>query len=137
MDENRDEGGRAHPRRFMSLIAYNCACPNAAFPAHPSDRAKLRRFDAAGEGIEDDVVERGVQMSVDFLPGGVPDIDQPDRVGSVVASVWGAGPVYLLAEDVPLRTAWLTISAQWPTTVSAVQSALVDVKRYGARPARS
>jgi hypothetical protein len=122
------------PQRFTSLNAYNCAYPDAAFPARPAERAILRRFDAAGHGIEDDLVERGVQMSIDFLPGGVPTRDEQDRVGSVVATVWGMGPVYVLAENVFLRAAWETISAQWPATVSGVQSALGDVRRYGVRP---
>lgn len=135
MNTFADDHGRDLIRqRFTSLIAYNSAYPDAAFPAHPADRAKLRRFDAAGHGVADDVVERGVQMSIDFLPGGVPTSDEPDRVGSVVATVWGTGPVYVLAENVLLRAAWKTISAQWPATVSGVRSALNDVRRYGVRP---
>lgn len=122
------------PQRFTSLNAYNVAYPAAAFPAHPADRAKLKRFDAAGHGIEDDIVERGARMSIDFLPGGVPASDEQDRVGSVVATVWGKGPVYVLSENVWLRAAWKTISAQWPAKLSGVQSALGDVRRYGMRP---
>ncbi|MGD9620584.1 MAG: hypothetical protein AB7G47_10255 [Mycolicibacterium sp.] len=134
MNENRGGRARRLPHHFASLTAYNAAYPDAAFPAHPADRADLRRFDAAGQGIEDDLVERGVQMSIDFLPGGVPAPDGPDRVGNVVATVWGSGPVYVLAEDALLRAAWKTIGAQWPTTLSAVQSALNDVRRYGVPP---
>ncbi|MGE4360712.1 MAG: hypothetical protein AB7E41_00870 [Mycolicibacterium sp.] len=130
MTGNGDELRRGVPKRFMSVTAYGCAHPEAAFPADPADRASLRRFDAVGQGIEDDLIECGVQMSLDFLPGGVPAADQPDRLGSVVATVWGTGPVYVLAEHVPLRAAWAAIWAQWPMTLSAVQWALTDVHRY-------
>ena len=130
MTANGDELRRGLPERFTSLTAYGCAHPEAAFPADPADRASLRRFDAVGQGIEDDLSKCGVQMSLDFLPGGVPAADQPDRVGSVVATVWGAGPVYVLAERVPLRAAWAAIRAQWPLTLSAAKRALTDVHRY-------
>lgn len=133
MDETPGERSGGRPHRFVSLRAYDCAYPHAAFPAHPADRATLRRFDAAGQGIADDLAAEGVQMSVDFLPGGVPALDQPDRVGSVVATDWGRGPVYVLAVNVPLRRAWLSISTRWPATLSAVQTALEDVPRQGVR----
>lgn len=131
MNDTRNGGTGAFPPSYLSLIAYNCAYPDASFPAHPADRAQLKRFDAAGQGVEDDFFQGGAQMSVDFLPGGVPPVGQPDRLGSVVASVWGSGPIYVLAENVLLRAAWMTISAQWPTTVSGVRSAVNDVRRYG------
>ncbi|MDZ7885489.1 MAG: hypothetical protein U5N53_22490 [Mycobacterium sp.] len=131
MNHTRDDRSTTLPCTYTSLVAYNCAYPDAGFPAHPSDRAKMRRFDAAGLGVQDDVIERGLQMSIDFLPGGVPPVGEPDHAGSVVASVWGSGPIYVLAEQVLLRAAWLTISAQWPTTLSGVRSALNDVRWYG------
>ncbi|MGV0809196.1 hypothetical protein [Mycolicibacterium setense] len=134
MSQQAESTERGLPRRFTSLVTYNDNHPDAAFPPSPAERDALRRFDAAGTGIEDDIVDRGMLLTIDFLPGGAPAADELDRVGSVVASCWGKAPVYLLAEHVSLRAAWRTISAQWPTSLSAVQSALVDLRRYGGRP---
>ena len=124
-------GQRTLPEGFLLLRGYNAAYPKAAFPDTPEGRAVLRRFDAAGQGVEDDICRVGGQMSIDFLPGGAPGRDEPDRVGNVVAIAFGQGPVYVLAVNLPLRAASETVTAQWPTTLSTVSSALGDLCRYG------
>ncbi|MFA5708015.1 MAG: hypothetical protein AB7E41_00815 [Mycolicibacterium sp.] len=133
MSQQAESTGRALPRRYTSLVTYNDNHPDAAFPPSPAERDALRRFDAAGTGIEDDILDRGMLLTIDFLPGGAPALEEFDRVGTVVASCWGKPPVYVLAEQLSLRAAWRTISAQWPTSLSAVQSALADLRRYGGK----
>ncbi|PXY17058.1 hypothetical protein BA062_37885 [Prauserella flavalba] len=109
----------------MSVQAYNAAHPNQLIPADHSGR--LRGYHAAMVGVEDDVTGTGYAMTVDFLPGGAPLPDEPDRLGTVVATHWGRGPVLVLAEDVPLRAAWKAITGQWPTRLSEVRVALATL----------
>jgi hypothetical protein len=78
-------------------------------------------------GVEDDVAGTGFVMAVDFLPRGAPLPDEPDRLGTVVATHWGRGPVLVLAEDVPLSAAWKAIIRQWPTRLSGVGVALATL----------
>jgi hypothetical protein len=113
------------PRRFPTVQAYNAAHPNRRIPADASGR--LRGYHAAMVGVEDDVAGTGYVVAVDFLPGGAPLPAEPDRLGTVVATHWGRGPVLVLAEDVPLRAAWKAITQRWPTRLSEVRAVLATV----------
>lgn len=108
------------------MEAYNAAYPASQFPADRHTRGVLRGYRAAMRGVTDDVTGTGSQASltVDFLPGGAPFPDEADRVGTVVASRWGDGPVLVLAENVSLRAAWQAVRDAWPTRLSDVRTAL-------------
>ncbi|MER7115073.1 hypothetical protein ACWGRK_01770 [Saccharomonospora azurea] len=122
------------PEMFDSVEAYNAAHPTSPFPAEPRARNVLRGYRAAMQGVTDDVTGTGsgASLTVDFLPGGAPWPDEADRVGTVVASRWGEGPVFVLAEGVSLRAAWEAVREAWPTHLSAVRSALETVDRIDA-----
>ncbi|EID54070.1 hypothetical protein [Saccharomonospora xinjiangensis] len=114
------------PEMFESVEAYNAAHPASPFPADRHKRGVLRGYRAAMRGVTDDVTgaDSRTSLTVDFLPGGAPLPDEADRVGNVVASHWGEGPVYVLAENVSLRAAWQSVKDAWPTHLSEVRSAL-------------
>ncbi|SMC94886.1 hypothetical protein SAMN05660733_02837 [Lentzea albidocapillata] len=109
------------PRRFEAASHYNAAYPQCALPADPS---RLRGYHAAMQGVEDDLTGESVSMTVEFLPGGAPAPGEADRLGTVVATHWGQGPVLVLAEHVSLRTAWQLIVQRWPVRLSEVRAAL-------------
>ncbi|ASR33873.1 hypothetical protein BAY61_01455 [Prauserella marina] len=121
-----------NPHRFASVEAYNAAFPDCAFPADPTSRNNLRGYQAAMNGITDDVTGTEASLTIDFLPGGAPSPAEEDRVGTVVASRWGEGPLLVLAEQVSLRAAWKAITESWPTRLSEVRTA---VSRLRAQPA--
>ncbi|GAA3645146.1 hypothetical protein GCM10022267_34870 [Lentzea roselyniae] len=112
---------RSSPRRFESPSQYNAAYPRCALPAEP---LRLRGYRAALQGVVDDVTGAADSMTVEFLPGGAPGPGQPDRLGMVVATRWGQGPVLVLAERVSLRAAWESIVQRWPARVSEVRAVL-------------
>ncbi|MFF5986018.1 hypothetical protein [Prauserella flavalba] len=114
------------PERFASVQAYNDAYPGCQIPTEPVVRHSLRGYHAAMRGVADDVAGTETTLTIDFLPGGAPAPEQRDRIGNVVASRWGDGPVLVLAEQVSLRTAWKAITDRWPTRLSEVQAALAD-----------
>ncbi|APE36875.1 hypothetical protein BOX37_26390 [Nocardia mangyaensis] len=116
--------------RFPSLHAYNLAYPHAPLPENRRAREQMRGFDAAGLGLEDDLLSSGALLTVEFLPGGAPGTGDLDRIGTVVATRWGQGPVYVLAESVSLRSAWKASVEQWPTTLSAALSVMAGLRRY-------
>ena len=58
---------------------------------------------------------------------------EADRVGTVVASRWGEGPVLVLATDVSLRAAWEAIKEAWPKHLSDVHTALESLPRTDTR----
>ncbi|WP_043536048.1 hypothetical protein [Saccharomonospora cyanea] len=117
------------PEMFESVEAYNAAHPTTPFPAERHKRSVLRGYRAAMRGVTDDVTGTGsgASLTVDFLPGGAPLPDEADRVGTVVASRWGEGPVLVLAENVSLRAAWQAVKDAWPTHLSDVRSALEEL----------
>ncbi|MBK1784285.1 hypothetical protein [Prauserella cavernicola] len=114
------------PERFASVEAYNAANPDCPMPTEPSRRNCLRGYHAAMRGVADDVAGTEATLTIDFLPGGAPGPDEPDRTGTVVATRWGDGPVLVLADDTPLREAWKAITRQWPTRLSEVQGVLAS-----------
>ncbi|WP_197319369.1 hypothetical protein [Saccharomonospora sp. NB11] len=122
------------PEMFDSVEAYNAAHPTSPFPADPRARNVLRGYRAAMQGVTDDVTgsDSTASLTVDFLPGGAPWPDEADRVGAVVASRWGEGPVYVLADGVSLRAAWQAVLDAWPTHLSEVRAALQSVDRVTA-----
>ncbi|SFP17578.1 hypothetical protein SAMN02982918_1517 [Saccharomonospora viridis] len=122
------------PKLFESVEAYNAAHPASPFPADRHARSVLRGYRAAMQGVTDDVTGTGsgASLTVDFLPGGAPLPDESDRVGNVVASRWGEGPVLVLAENVSLRTAWEAIKEAWPKYLSEVRTALEPIRKADA-----
>lgn len=110
--------------RFATVEAYNAAHPSAQMPTDPVTRNGLRGYQAAMSGVADDVTGDEGTLTVDFLPGGAPARDLPDRVGNVVATRWGDGPVLVLAEQVSLRSAWRAITDAWPTRLSEASHVL-------------
>ncbi len=93
-------------------------------PLSTDARNVLRSFTGAGAGLEDDLTDSEKNHTLDFLPGGAPGQDEPDRTGTVVATCWGNPPYVLLTENVSLRAAWQAITARWPSTLSAAAEAL-------------
>ncbi|OQO90895.1 hypothetical protein [Saccharomonospora piscinae] len=114
------------PQLFDSVDAYNAGHPASPFPADRHTRHVLRGYRAALQGVTDDLTGTGsgASLTVDFLPGGAPLPHEADRVGTVVASRWGEGPVLVLAENVSLRAAWRAVTDAWPTHLSGVHTAL-------------
>ncbi|MEU6641237.1 hypothetical protein ABZ863_01665 [Saccharomonospora sp. NPDC046836] len=112
------------PQHFASVQEYNTAYPDCPIPTDPAKRHGLRGYHAAMRGVADDVTGSETTLTVEFLPGGAPSPQEPDRTGMVVATRWGDGPVLVLARDVSLRSAWKAITEQWPTRLSGVQAAL-------------
>ncbi|OXM56165.1 hypothetical protein CFP71_14985 [Amycolatopsis thailandensis] len=114
---------------FGSVRAYNFAVPQAPMPSSVVGRNLLRSFTSAGAGLLDDLTMTGTKMTLDFLPGGAPDDDEPERLGAVVASRWGNEPYLVLAMDVPLRAAWNVVVRHRPVTLSAVEGLLRRTRR--------
>lgn len=112
---------------FASVEAYNAAYPDCPIPTQPQMRNGLRGYHVAMSGIIDDLTGAGASLTLDFLPDGAPEPDEPDRMGTVVATHWGEGPVLVLARHISLRTAWETIKDQWPTRLGQVRDALTEV----------
>lgn len=108
---------------FGSAAEYNRAHPDAVMPASADARNRLRSFTCAGAGCEDDVLSGEATFTLDFLPGGAPEREEPDRIGTVVASRWGSPPYLVLAQGVSLRAAWTAIVECWPSTLSAAAAA--------------
>ncbi|WP_298176775.1 hypothetical protein [Saccharomonospora sp.] len=123
------------PELFESVEAYNAAHPASPFPTDRHARSVLRGYRVAMQGVTDDVTGTGsgASLTVDFLPGGAPLPDEADRVGTVVASRWGEGPVLVLATDVSLRAAWEAIKEAWPKHLSDVHTALEPLPRTDTR----
>jgi hypothetical protein len=96
-------------------------------PTEPHLRGGLRGYRAAMRGIADDLGGTGASLTVDFLPGGAPEPHEQDRTGTVVATRWGEGPVFVLAEGISLRAAWQLLREQWPTRLSDAHAALARV----------
>ncbi|WP_410582625.1 hypothetical protein [Amycolatopsis sp. lyj-108] len=115
------------PAKFLSVQAYNAAFPERSIPTDPAGFNGLRCYHAAMAGVQDDVDQSGYSLTVDFLPGGAPLPGGADRLGMVVATRWGSGPVFVLAENVSLRAAWRAIIDAWPTQLSGVRSALASL----------
>ncbi|WP_409496731.1 hypothetical protein [Amycolatopsis sp. cmx-11-12] len=118
--------GAGSPRNtaYTSVQAYNSAYPDAPMPEGATDRNMLRSFTAAGAGLVDDLTASERRYTLDFLPGGAPGREEPERIGTVVATRWGNGPYLVLAENVSLRQAWEAITARWPSALSAAAEAL-------------
>lgn len=112
---------------FASVAAYNAAYPDCPIPTEPQIRNGLRGYHAAMNGIVDDMTGMDASLTVDFLPDGAPEPDEPDRIGTVVATCWGEGPVLVLAPQISLRAAWQTIRGRWPTRLSQIRQALIEV----------
>ncbi|QRP42966.1 hypothetical protein [Amycolatopsis sp. FDAARGOS 1241] len=93
-------------------------------PVPPADGLGELLLDTAGltglldAGLHDDLTGSDKNYTLDFLPGGAPVPGDPDRVGTVVATRWGAAPYVVLAENVSLRRAWETVFAKWPDRLS-------------------
>lgn len=121
----------ATPVKTMSSVArYNAAFPGAAMPSNMRELEAMRRFDAGGIGLEDDVTGSGGLLTIDFLPGGAPQSAEVDRLGVVVATHWGRAPVRVIAADVSLWMAWLALARTWPTRLSDATAALAELRRY-------
>ncbi|MFD3746622.1 hypothetical protein [Nocardia sp. NPDC058633] len=116
--------------RFPSLYAYNLAYPHTPLPANARAREQMRGFDAAGIGVEDDLMSSGAVLTLEFLPGGAPGSHDLDRLGTVVATRRGHGAVYVLAEAVSLRAAWTASIKHWPTRLSAARTVMAGLRRY-------
>jgi hypothetical protein len=83
--------GAGTPRftTYTTAAEYNAAYPDAPLPARLHF---LRSYTCAGAGLKDDLTASEKKHTLDFLPGGVPETEQPDRIGTVVATRWGHGP---------------------------------------------
>ncbi len=90
----------------------------------------MRGYDAAGTGLVDDLIEPGASLTIDFLPGGAPEPDELDRLGTVVATHRRQAPIYVLADEVSLRAAWTAITHERPTRLSDAVGALAPLRRY-------
>jgi hypothetical protein len=119
-------------RRFATAADYNAAFPDAAVPAEPAARHRLRGYHHAMRGVLDDVTGSNASMTVDFLPGGPPVPGEPDRFGTVVASRWRRDTFVVLAEDVSLRAAWRDIVKRWPARLSEVLVTLAEIEEISA-----
>jgi hypothetical protein len=117
-------------KTISSVARYNTAFPNAAMPSNMRELEAMRRFDAGGIGVEDDLTGSGGLLTIDFLPGGAPQSAESDRLGVVVATHWGRAPVRVIAEDVSLWLAWLAMARTWPTRLSDATEALAELRRY-------
>lgn len=117
------------PRRFATVAAYNSAYPECALPLDVTLRNSQRAYHAAMVGVGDDVTGTGASLTIEFLPGGAPAPGEPDRVGTVVATHWGRGPLIVLAEDVSLRAAWKAVTGQFPTQLSQVCTLVMPLPR--------
>lgn len=125
--------GRQEPaliKTVSSLKRYNDAFPQAPMPSNMRELEAMRRFDAGGIGLEDDLTGSGALLTIEFLPGGAPLSAEEDQFGVVIATHWGQAPVRILAEDVSLWLAWLALTRSWPTKISDAAEALVELHRY-------
>lgn len=127
---NSDQGRPAAYPTMSSVARYNTMFPGAELPSNMRALEGMRRFDAGGIGIEDDLVGSGSLLTIDFLPGGAPQSLESDRVGVVVATHWGQPPIRVLASDVSLWLAWLALTRAWPTRLSVAAEALAELRRY-------
>ncbi|MGB2922614.1 MAG: hypothetical protein WA944_16265, partial [Mycobacterium sp.] len=59
-------------KTISSITRYNNAFPEALMPSNMRELESMRRFNAAGIGLEDDVTGSGGLLAIDFLPGGAP-----------------------------------------------------------------
>lgn len=109
---------------YLTVSQYNDDFPHAAMPLSVSARNMLRSFTCASAGLKDDLSGGDTTLTVEFLPGGAPEPDEPDRSGTVVASCWGEAPYIVLAERVSLRQAWEAVTQAWPAELSNVVEAL-------------
>lgn len=109
---------------YASAEAYNQAHPNAPMSVSSGGHNFLRSFTCAGAGLVDDLSHGRKKNILAFLPGGVPGKNEPDRIGTVIATCWGDPPYLVLAENVSLRQAWVDITARWPVSLSGVLEAL-------------
>lgn len=116
--------GAARYTSYASVSEYNTAYPDAAMPLSIDGRNVLRSFTCAAAGLEDDLTASETSHTLDFLPGGAPEQDEPDRIGTVVATRWGNPPYLVIAEQVSLRQAWEAITTRWPGDLSAAVDAL-------------
>ncbi|MGW4529125.1 hypothetical protein [Amycolatopsis sp. NPDC004378] len=110
--------------RYRTISEYNIAHKAAALPVDVDVRNGLRSYTAAGAGLEDDVLRQPGTCTIDFLPGGAPLPGQADRLGTVVATRWGQGPILVLAAGVSLRSAWQAVLERWPVTLSDARAAV-------------
>ncbi|MGD9620585.1 MAG: hypothetical protein AB7G47_10250 [Mycolicibacterium sp.] len=117
-------------KTISSLNRYNDEFPQAPMPSNMRELEAMRRFDAGGIGLEDDITGSGGLHTIEFLPGGAPLSAEEDRFGVVIATLWGRAPVRILAEDVSLWQAWLALTRRWPTKLSGAAEALIDLRRY-------
>ena len=99
-------------------------------PSSMRELEGMRRFDAGGIGVEDDITGSGGLLTIDFLPGGAPQSAESDQLGVVVATDWGRAPMRIPAEDVSLWNAWLTLTKAWPTRLSEAAETLGVLHRY-------
>jgi hypothetical protein len=59
-------------------------------PTSVTARNVLRRYTCAGAGLEDDLTASDKTHTLDFLPGGAPDPDEPDRCRCLCGRVWSS-----------------------------------------------
>ncbi len=118
--------------QYDSVAEYNLSHPDRQFPEHAGRRNALRGYTAAGAGLENDLGVWPRSCTLDFLPGGAPEPDEQDRIGSVVVSQWGDPPLGVLADGVSLRAAWSLIRHHWPTRLSEARDALAPLLSVAA-----
>lgn len=79
-------------KTISSITRYNNAFPEALMPSNMRELESMRRFNAAGIGLEDDVTGSGGLLAIDFLPGGAPSAAVPQALlrprRAVSASFW-------------------------------------------------
>lgn len=109
---------------YASADDYNQAHPDAPMPFSPAGHNFQRGFTCASAGLVNDLSPEQHRYILAFLPGGVPGRNEPDRLGTIVATCWGAPPYLVLAENISLRQAWEDITACWPATLSGVLEVL-------------
>lgn len=129
-EPNTGQQGRAQVKAVSSVQRYNEAFPQAPMPSNMRELETMRRFDAGGIGLEDDITGSGGLLTVEFLPGGAPLSAEEDRFGVVIATHWGRAPVRILAEDVSLWMSWLALTRSWPTKLSEAAAALAELRRF-------
>lgn len=127
----------AGPPRFTAyatIAEYNAGHVDAPMPLSVDERNRLRSYTRSGAGLEDDLTASDKIHTLDFLPGGAPEPDEPDRIGTVVASRWGNPPYLVLADHVSLRVAWKAITGRWPTELSEALEALRSLGDADTQP---
>jgi hypothetical protein len=128
--------GAGAPRftAYTTIVEYNVGHADAPMPLSVNERNSLRSYTRSSGGLEDDLTASEKIHTLDFLPGGAPEPDEPDRIGTVVATRWGNPPYLVLAEHVSLRAAWKAIIERWPTELSEAVEALRSLSDADTQP---